>query len=102
MNKKLFEQYRDAKTKIAELEVLVSELAPQIVQEMQQVGIDKIKLEDGSGAFSMNSRKTWKYSKKVTETEESLKQLKIQEQSDGTAKATETKILVFNAPKKDE
>lgn len=102
MNKQLFEQYRDTKNKIAELEKLAAELAPQVLIEMQQAGIDKVKLEDGSGVFSTSSRKAWKYSKNVTDAEASLKELKTKEQSDGTAKATETKILTFRGVQGDE
>ena len=102
MNKQTFELYRDLKLKQKQLDEEIKIVAGQIVEDMKANDLEKIKLEDGSGVFSLVGRKTWEYSPAVTKKEEELKELKTEEQSRGIAKANETKILVFKEPKQGE
>lgn len=102
MNKQTFELYRDLKLKQKQLEEEIKIISGQIIEDMRINDLEKVKLEDGSGVFSLVGRKTWEYSPAVMKKEEELKELKTEEQSRGIAKANEIKILVFKEPKQNE
>ena len=93
MEKQTFEAYAKIKHQIKELTAEAKELEQEILPDMIEGGIDKVKTE--FGGFTIVNRKTWTYSEKVAELSEEVKAQKKKEEEDGTAKAEEKKSLLF-------
>lgn len=79
----LLQQYKDVKDNIASLEKLKAELELQIMDEFDSEGIRE--KATPFGQFSIMGRKTYEYSKAVSELAEELKKKKKIEELDGTA-----------------
>lgn len=97
MNKQLLTDYAAIKSSIKELEEQAKELSKAILSELDEAGADKV--ETDLGAFIVIPRKTWKFSPAVTQAEEALDGLKLQEQQTGVATFTESKSLRFDQKK---
>jgi len=93
MNEKVFVEYADLERQIKELEAKKDELKPQVEEELGKVEGELIK--GNFGTFSFRITKKWQYSEAVKTAEDVVKLQKKQEETDGTAKATESKGLVF-------
>lgn len=96
--KENFLRYAEIKKQIKELESELEELQPLVFSDMEEIGPDA-KVETELGAFSFMKRKAWKYSETVVEKEKALKDLKKNEEADGTAEFEEKLILLFKEKK---
>lgn len=97
MNKETLERYAELKRQQKEIEEEIKSLSGPILEEIQNLGGDK--LTSPVGTFSIEVRKTWKYSQSVKSAEEKIKELQATEKADGTATFDEMKFVKFYAPK---
>lgn len=103
MNRKILEKYAEAKAIIAQQEAVIELYKEEVLKEIQGVVGDQEKVNvnlEGYGKFWIETRKDWKYSKKIAEIEENLKAEKLHEQQT-SAEFTEKPIVKFSAIKND-
>ena len=93
MNKQLFEKYAGLKSQEKEVKAAIVELGAEIKGEIEGAGVDKVSSDFGT--FSLEGRKTWKYSDAVVKLQE-------KEKAEGTATFTESTNLRFYKPKPQE
>jgi hypothetical protein len=89
----LFKKYAGIKNAIKDLEDQKEVLQDALLKEVL-VAKDK-KVELPFGKFSVTTRKAYKYSEAVENKKEELDLLKIEEQENGLATATESHSLVY-------
>lgn len=99
MQKDIFKKYADIRLELAALEEQESLLKGEILQSLEDKGKDKE--ETDFGTFSVRSKKTWTYSKKVQKMQDDLKIQKYTEEQKGVATAEEKSYLAFSAPKEE-
>jgi hypothetical protein len=97
MNKEIFKQYAALKIKEKEIQEEIETLKPEIMEEIEESGADKIASDFGT--FSLISIKKWKFSPAVEEAKKTLDCLQANEKADGTATFEENKQLKYFAPK---
>lgn len=93
-------RYAELKAVVAQAEAEMKKIQPVIIKEIQAKNIDK--LETNIGNFQIQSKKTWKFSKKVDELEARLNDQVELEKQDGTATFMEVKYLKFYQPNPEE
>jgi hypothetical protein len=93
--KDALQQYAELKIQIAHLEKQAEALKPKVLTVVEKSGGEDTPL----GRFTLSSRKTWKYSEKVTKLVEKVKVAQVEEQEKGIAECTISNSLVFNAAK---
>lgn len=93
MNKELFEKYATLKIKQKAIENEISELAPSILTDIMDAGVDKVEID--AGAFIVENRKKWNFSEHAESMRNELKELEKKEMADGTATFDEMQILKF-------
>jgi len=91
MNKELLEKYAHLKQVVAEAEVELDELKPQIVEMMG----DNEEVQTDFGKFLLNKRRSWTYPEPLVEREKQLKVDQKLAQQLGTASYEEQKVLVY-------
>lgn len=89
----LFLEYAELKDKIKILTEQAKALEPEVMEAMKDQ--DKVKMEIGT--FSIGTRKKYKYPMNVEVAEKVAKELKKAAEEDGTAIATETKVLSYRS-----
>jgi hypothetical protein len=92
--KDILNKYAEIKTEIKRLETLSEELNPQVLELMQANELGEISVGD-MGKLSLGSKRTWKYSSRVKELEEKLKEQKTIEEQTGLADYTEKHYVLF-------
>lgn len=93
-------KYAQLMTQKRALEKEIKELAPAILQAIENEGATK--LDTPLGIFATETRKAWVFSPKVAELEAAVEAQVKTEKQDGTATYTETKLVKFYLPKNDE
>ena len=93
MKKEIFKEYSDIKNKIKLLTDKAKSIEVQVKNEMEEQNVDQVKSD--FGIFSFIKRKKWTYSENVAKKENEFKELKKQEESDGTATFEEIKGLMY-------
>lgn len=95
MRHTLYKDYAEVKFQIKLLEEQKNLLQKDILEDLHKDGVDKF--EGEIGKFTICSKKSWKYSKKITKLEDDLKIKKTEEQEKGIAKVEESEYLLFKA-----
>lgn len=98
MKEHLFNRYATLKKTIKSFTEELEVLSEALIKDLEDNGLKKTELP--SGKFTIVTKKSYKYSKKVTLLEEKLKLEKVKEQEKGTAKITETDYLLYNTNEK--
>lgn len=96
-NKGLFRAYAALKQQEKDIENQIKEIAPKILKMMIEETADKI--NSLYGTFSIEKRKTWKYTQAVKLAEEHLIGLQEKEKATGKATFEERPILKYFSPK---
>lgn len=91
--KELYQQYYLCKNAIRVLEEHSSELNQLILDEMNELGVEKQEFDFGK--FTKAGRTKWEYSPQVFQAEKNVKELKNKEQEEGVATKTETYYLLI-------
>lgn len=89
----IYEQYALLKAQEASIGDKIDAMKVKIIEDMKKR--NKTKDENSWGKFSIASKKTYTYSKKVVKLEEEVKILKNTEVEKGIAKAKETNYLLY-------
>lgn len=89
----LYKEYASLKAEKEIVEAKIAKINEAIVDDMKSRKVTKE--ESKWGKFTICSKKTFKYSSKVTKLEDSIKVLKFEEQEKGIAKAKESHYLLF-------
>ena len=88
-------QYADLKRAEKQLKADIGVLKPIILDYMNEDATKELEAEVGT--FTIQSRRTWKYSDDVDQVESNLKEKKKIEQQEGTATYEEKDSLYFKA-----
>ena len=91
--KELYQQYYLCKNAVRVLEEHASELNQLILDEMNELGVEKQEFDFGK--FTKASRTKWEYSPQVFQAEKNVKELKNKEQEEGIATKIETNYLLI-------
>ena len=97
MKNEAFTKYAQLESQIQALEEEKEALKLDVINEMETEGLSTFKIIQGT--FSMQERKTWKYSPSVEKEEAKVKELKKEEEADGTAQAKVARSLRFQLAK---
>ncbi len=97
LNKELFKKLSQVKETIKKFEQFEKDLQGQIIFEMKDFDVERVKSEFGT--FSLMNRTTYSY---PSEIKDKIKKLQAKAVLDGVANKTETEILRFQAKKEDE
>ena len=95
--KELLKKYANLKIKEKEITEQISQLAPVILIQFKNQGIDKV--DSPFGKFVKEVRKNWKFSYNVDRLLEELEEQKSTEKATGIAKFEEKSFLKFFEPK---
>ncbi len=82
--KAMFLEYAETKEAIADLELKLEELKPQLIDLIP----DDTKIDAGTGVFTRGYRKVWRYTQATKELEAQLKETKKEEEQTGIASFT--------------
>lgn len=96
--KDVLNEYADIKSQIKVLEAAAELRNPMVLEIMVDNELGEISIPD-MGKLSMASRRTWKYTNKVTELDKTLKEQKQLEERVGDATYTEKSYVVFKGLK---
>lgn len=99
--KDVLNNYAEIKKEIKALEAKADLLNPQVLEVMRQQEAEEVTIGE-MGKLSLGSRRTWKYSKFITEKEEDIKKAKKIEEQTGTADYVEKHYVIFTANKGEE
>lgn len=92
--KDLYESYYLLKNAEKVIKELVSEYNLLIIEEMQEIGVEKQEFDFGK--FTRAKRVSWEYEiPEIYQMEKSIKELQSKAQEDGTAIKKETEYLIF-------
>lgn len=94
--KALFLEYAEAKEAIADLELKIEELKPQLIDLIP----DETKIDAGTGVFTRGYRKVWRYTQPTQELEARLKDAKKEEEQTGVASFTNSEPFITYRKKK--
>jgi hypothetical protein len=97
-DREIFEQYSRLEAEKRSIEAGQAKLKPQILEAIEKAGQD-IRVKS-IGTFSKSERKTWFYSEEVQVAEDSLKELKKEEEKLGTATFKITTVFPVFKPEK--
>lgn len=95
MNIEKIKEYESIKLQIKELETKAKELEPIVTEALESIEEDQI--ETDKGKFYFTNRKSWTYTKAVSEKEKEVKDLKKFEEESGAATCEEKKSLTYRA-----
>lgn len=79
--KALFLEYAETKEAIADLELKLEELKPQLIDLIP----DETKIDAGTGIFTRGYRKVWRYTQSTQDLEAQVKEAKKEEEQTGVA-----------------
>ena len=96
-NETIFSKYADIEAQIQALEEQKEAIKLDVIAEMESEKLSTFKIIQGT--FSMQERKTWKYSPVVEKEEAKVKEMKKEEEADGTAQAKVARSLRFQLAK---
>ncbi len=99
MKAEIFREYAELKIKEKGIKSRLEELNPIIKEELVSSGLDK--LPTNLGNFSIKKVKRWEYSSEVKLVEDNLKELKKNEEANGTARYVESQQLEFREIKEN-
>lgn len=92
-----YERYLELETQKRKIEAEQTELKEKLILSFKKNKIDK--QVTTFGVFSLEQRKSWKYSEKLEALKMSIKVSEKKEQVDGTAKSEVTEYMKFSALK---
>lgn len=95
---KLFGEYEALKIMIRDAEERLEEIKPQIIDLVPE---DK-EFETERGYFYIQQKAKWTYSPSTQEMEKAVKEEKKQEEADGTAVKSTSKVLYYKTGKPEE
>lgn len=94
-------KYAEIKKEIKALEAKADLLNPQVLEVMRKQEAEEVTIGE-LGKLSIGSRRTWKYSKDIEDSQKYLKEkMKIEEQT-GKADYVEKHYVIFTANKGEE
>lgn len=102
MNKKLLENYIELQGQISALEEAKETMRVEILNMMRSEDLEEVKMADGSGTFSIDKRKKWKYTPAVESLAKELKAKQTEEQQTGVAIPEISENLRFSPPREDK
>ena len=91
--KEKLEEYAKIKVSIKALESMMEPLKAEIIGYMETEKADELNTDHGN--FNLSRRRKYEYSEYVRHVEKELKTMKTKEEADGTAKYSETLVLMF-------
>ena len=97
--KDILNKYAQYKSEIKTLEETAEELKVQVLEIMQESGVEEIELP--TGKLTLASRRSWKYGPEVISKEKELKELKAKEEQLGIADYTENFYPVYKEAKEE-
>ena len=98
-NEQVLETYAQLKTQAQDLDKRIKDLAQTVVTIIENMSPEDKKVENSFGKFTVESRRTWVYSPAVTMHEGKIKELKHEEEENGTAQEKISEFPKFVAPK---
>lgn len=103
MNKELLERYADLKEKEKLIKSQIEDIAPEIMQMLEDTGVDNPKIKLGErGTFTVVRKVSYEHSDKVKQAEQNIKTMKANEIAEGTVKEKVTSFLQYKSSKKEE
>lgn len=94
-----YAEFASIRNQKAQLEAQEEILKEKIMADISSKGETFVNNEHGR--FTVATKRTWIYSKKVDKAAEDLKLMKISEEKSGKATCKENPYLTFKAPKTD-
>jgi hypothetical protein len=95
--KDLLAEYASLKKQVSLLEDRLDEIKPAVEEAVIALNPTDMIVETDFGTFTMVGKRKYEYTQDVVEREESLKQVKKEEEATGRATYTETKYLKFSS-----
>ena len=103
MNKQALLKYAELKIQASKIEAELEFLKPEVLKSVAEIrgdSEDPVALQEFPGySFTLQNRKTWKYSGIVADLDKRLKERKKTEEANGDATFEEKPQLMFLSPK---
>ena len=97
MQDQLYKDYALLDAEMKALEAKKTDMRTQILEGL--VSTNQEKVETSVGSFTVAKKIKWTYSDTLKQLEEKLKIKQLNEQTKGTATASESNYLLYHAPK---